>query len=102
MTSNHLPGDVDLEAYGRPLFAEMPFNGFGFGLGFSVLKDAVGRRRRCRVGGRVCLGRGGQHRFLGRPGRGADGHVSFTQLLPSSTHPIRQHLRQLVYQALVA
>jgi len=26
----------------------------------------------------------------------------FTQLLPSSTHPIRQHLRQLVYQALVA
>ena len=26
----------------------------------------------------------------------------FTQLMPSSTHPIRQHLRQLVYQALVA
>ena len=32
---------ADLEAYGRPLFAEMPFNGFGFGLGFSVLKDPV-------------------------------------------------------------
>ena len=41
MTSNHLPGDADLEAYGRPLFAEMPFNGFGFRLGFSVLKDPV-------------------------------------------------------------
>ena len=26
----------------------------------------------------------------------------FTQLMPSSTHPIRQHFRQLVYQALVA
>jgi hypothetical protein len=25
----------------------------------------------------------------------------FTQLLPSSTHPLRQYLRQLVYQALV-
>ena len=24
MASNHLPGHVDLEAYGRPLFAEMP------------------------------------------------------------------------------
>jgi CubicO group peptidase (beta-lactamase class C family) len=41
MTGNHLPGDADLEAYGRPLFAEMPFTGFGFGLGFSVLKDPV-------------------------------------------------------------
>jgi CubicO group peptidase (beta-lactamase class C family) len=26
----------------------------------------------------------------------------FTQLLPSSTHPIRPQLRQLVYQALTA
>jgi len=26
----------------------------------------------------------------------------FTQLLPSGTRPIRQQLRQLVYQALVA
>jgi len=25
----------------------------------------------------------------------------FTQLLPSSTHPIRPQLRQLVYQALI-
>src|SRR6201999_725443 len=33
MTSNHLPGHTDLEAFGRPLFAEMPFHGFGFGLG---------------------------------------------------------------------
>jgi hypothetical protein len=27
--------------------------------------------------------------------------VFLTQLLPSSTHPIRSQLRQLVYQALV-
>ena len=41
MTRNHLPGDVDLEAIGRPLFAETTFDGVGFGLGFSVLGDPV-------------------------------------------------------------
>ena len=33
MTSNHLPGGADLETFGRPLFAETPFRGVGFGLG---------------------------------------------------------------------
>ena len=41
MTRNHLPGDVDLEAFGRPLFAETTFDGMGFGLGFSVMQDPV-------------------------------------------------------------
>ena len=84
---------------GRPLFAETPFNGVGFGLGFSVRGTPDGQAS-CRVR-RVRLGWGGEHRVLGRPGRGAV-VMFFTQLMPSSTHPIRQHLRQLVYQALVA
>ena len=41
MTRNHLPGGVDLVAFGRPLFAETPFDGVGFGLGFSVTLDPV-------------------------------------------------------------
>ncbi|MDQ1443658.1 MAG: hypothetical protein QOI20_122, partial [Acidimicrobiaceae bacterium] len=41
MTRNHLPGGVDLEAFGRPLFAETTFAGMGFGLGFSVVDDAA-------------------------------------------------------------
>ena len=41
MTRNHLPGGVDLDAFGRPLFAESPFRGVGFGLGFSVVLDPV-------------------------------------------------------------
>src|SRR5690242_5428880 len=32
MASNHLPGGQDLETFGRPLFAETPFTGVGFGL----------------------------------------------------------------------
>ena len=100
MTSNHLPGDVDLEAYGRPLFAEMPFNGFGFGLGFSVLKDAV-KAKTLSSAGEFAWGGAASTAFWVDPAEELTA-MFFTQLLPSSTHPIRQHLRQLVYQALVA
>ena len=100
MTSNHLPGDVDLEAYGRPLFAEMPFNGFGFGLGFSVLKDAV-KAKTLSSPGEFAWGGAASTAFWVDPAEELTA-MFFTQLLPSSTHPIRQHLRQLVYQALVA
>ena len=100
MTSNHLPGDVDLEAYGRPLFAEMPFNGFGFGLGFSVLRDAV-KAKTLSSPGEFAWGGAASTAFWVDPAEELTA-MFFTQLAPSSTHPIRQHLRQLVYQALVA
>jgi len=98
MARNHLPGGLDLETFGRPLFAEAPFRGVGFGLGFAVLIDPVP--------GKV-LGSAGELSWGGAAStafwidREADLTVSFfTQLLPSSAHPIRQQLRQLVYQAL--
>jgi hypothetical protein len=47
------------------------------------------------------LGRSRQHGFLVDPAEELTA-IFFTQLAPSSTHPIRQHLRQLVYQALMA
>ena len=31
MASNHLPGNADLTAFGRPLFSETTFDGVGFG-----------------------------------------------------------------------
>ncbi|MCW2689567.1 MAG: beta-lactamase [Mycobacterium sp.] len=99
MTRNHLPGDVDLEAYGRPLFAEMPFNGFGFGLGFSVLKDPV-KAKTLSSAGEFAWGGAASTAFWVDPAQELTA-MFFTQLLPSSTHPIRQHLRQLVYQSLV-
>jgi CubicO group peptidase (beta-lactamase class C family) len=37
MTRNHLPGNADLEAFGRPVFAESTVRGVGFGLGVSVV-----------------------------------------------------------------
>lgn len=99
MTSNHLPGDVDLETYGRPLFAEMPFHGFGFGLGFSVLKDPVAAKTLSSTG-EYAWGGAASTAFWVDPATGITASF-FTQLLPSSTHPIRQQLRQLVYQALL-
>ena len=68
-TRNHLPGGADLDTFGRPIFAESAFTGVGFGLGFSVVLDAAGHPP-ARERGRVRLGRAGQHRVLGRPGRG--------------------------------
>ncbi|MGW7531216.1 serine hydrolase domain-containing protein [Amycolatopsis sp. NPDC054798] len=99
MTANHLPGHVDLEAYGRPLFAEMPFDGYGFGLGFSVLIDSV-KAKTLSTPGEYAWGGAASTAFWVDPDE--DLTVAFyTQLLPSSTHPIRQQLRQLVYQAMV-
>lgn len=99
MTSNHLPGGADLEAFGRPLFAETPFRGVGFGLGFAVVIDPVPGKT---VGsaGEFSWGGAASTAFFVDPMTGLT--VSFfTQLLPSNAHPIRSQLRQLVYQALV-
>ncbi|MCR6483284.1 beta-lactamase family protein [Amycolatopsis sp. OK19-0408] len=99
MASNHLPGHVDLEAFGRPLFAEMPFDGHGFGLGFSVLEDPV-KARTLSSAGEFAWGGAASTAFWVDPDE--DLTVGFyTQLLPSSTYRLRPQLRQLVYQALV-
>jgi CubicO group peptidase (beta-lactamase class C family) len=99
MAQNHLPGGLDLEAVGRPLFAETPFNGVGFGLGFSVLLDPVAAKTLGNRG-EIAWGGAASTAFWVDP---VDEVVAIfmTQLLPSSTHPIRSELRQLVYQALI-
>ena len=97
MTRNHLPTGADLEAFGRPLFAETPFRGVGFGLGFSVLIDSAAAKVDGSAGESAWGGAASTAFFVDQ----ATGlTVSFfTQLLPSSAHPIRSQLRQLVYQA---
>jgi CubicO group peptidase (beta-lactamase class C family) len=99
MTRNHLPGGVDLETFGRPLFAETTFDGVGFGLGFSVLDDPV-KNKVLSSGGDFGWGGAASTVFWVDPAEEIT-VMFFTQLLPSSTYPIRSQLRQLVYQALV-
>jgi CubicO group peptidase (beta-lactamase class C family) len=97
MTSNHLRGDM--AAMGQPRFSESSYEGIGFGLGFSVMLDPA------------------LAQILGTPGEYAWGGAAstafwidpvedmavilLTQLMPSSTYPIRRELRVLTYQALI-
>jgi CubicO group peptidase (beta-lactamase class C family) len=99
MASNHLPGGADLEAVGRPLFAETTFPGVGFGLGFSVVENPVATHA---PGSRGEFGWGGAASTAFWVDPAEELTVLFlTQLLPSSTYPLRSQLHALVHQALV-
>jgi CubicO group peptidase (beta-lactamase class C family) len=99
MARNHLPGGADLEAFGRPLFAETSFAGVGFGLGFSVVQSPVDNKVLSSAG-EFAWGGAASTAFWVDPAEEITA-LFLTQLLPSSTHPIRSQLKQLVYQALV-
>lgn len=99
MTVNHLPGNVDLHAMGQAVFSETPLDGIGFGLGFSVVLDPVSTSVLCSRGE---FGWGGMASTTFWVDPLEEIIVVFmTQLLPSSTWPIRRQLRDAVYQALV-
>ncbi|WP_375767627.1 beta-lactamase family protein [Archangium gephyra] len=99
MTRNHLPGGADLTAFGRPLFAETRYDGVGFGLGLGVVVDPVAYRTLTTVG-EYHWGGMASTSFWVDPAEEL-AVVFMTQLLPSSTYPLRSQLRQLVYQSLV-
>jgi CubicO group peptidase (beta-lactamase class C family) len=99
MARNHLPGGADLESFGRRLFAETTFDGVGYGLGFSVLLDPVANKVLASAG-ELAWGGAASTFFWVDPAEQVTA-VFLTQLMPSSTYPIRSELRQLVYQALV-
>src|SRR5215468_10167936 len=99
MGRNHLPGGVDLETFGRPLSAEAPFRGVGFGLGFAVVIDPVPGKVVCSPG-ELSWGGAASTAFWIDPAEELT-VCFFTQLMPSTAHPIRPRLRQLVYQALL-
>ncbi len=98
MTRNHLPGGADLETFGRPLFAETPFRGIGYGLGVAVVVDATAGKTLTSEG-EYSWGGAASTVFWVDPAEQLTA-AFYTQLLPSSTYPIRSQLRQLVYQAL--
>lgn len=99
MTRNHLPGGADLEAFGRPLFAETTYDGIGFGFGFSVVEDPA-KNKVLSTRGEFGWGGAASTAFWVDPAERITASF-FTQLLPSSTYPIRPQLKQLVYQSLV-
>ena len=99
MTTNHLPGDETLNGMGQIGFAEGVMEGLGFGLGFSVNMSPAQNGGLGSVGD---FGWGGAAStvFSIDPAEELV-FILMTQLLPSSTYPIRRQLRATVYQALV-
>ena len=99
MARNHLPGGADLETFGRRLFAETTFDGIGYGLGFAVLLDPVANKV-LSTPGELAWGGAASTFFWVDPAERLTA-IFLTQLMPSSTYPLRSELRQLVYQALI-
>jgi CubicO group peptidase (beta-lactamase class C family) len=99
MTRNHLPGGQDLAQLSTGGFAETTFDGIGFGLGFAVVLDPIPSRVPSSPG-EYYWGGAASTAFWVDPVEEITA-MFFTQLMPSSTHPLRPQLRQLVYAALV-
>ena len=83
---------------GQSLFAEVAMAGMGFGLGFSVMVDPMANAT-VSSAGEYAWGGAASTAFFVDPVEELTG-MFLTQLLPSSTYPIRRHLRAAVYQAL--
>jgi CubicO group peptidase (beta-lactamase class C family) len=99
MASNHLPGGQDLTQLSRSLFSESTNAGVGFGLGFAVVFDPPQTLIPCSLG-EFYWGGAASTAFWVDPVEEITA-VFMTQLLPSSTYPIRRELRTLVYSALM-
>ena len=97
MVMNHLPNNSDISTFGRPLGEEIFYDGLGFGLGFSVVVDQAKTRVAC-PNGTFSWGGMASTAFWVDPVNEISA-MFFTQLIPSSTYPLRQYLRSLVYAA---
>jgi CubicO group peptidase (beta-lactamase class C family) len=98
MTSNHLPGGLDLPGLSRSLFSEATYNGIGFGLGFSVTMNPALT---------LIPGSAGEYSWGGAATTSfwidpAEELITIfmTQVLPSSAYPLRRELRTMVYSAI--
>ena len=97
MTANHLPGGKDLPQLSRSAFSEAAYDGVGFGLGFATT-TAVHKTMVAGNNGDYFWGGAASTFFWIDPAE--DMTVLFlTQLIPSSTYPVRRQLRTMVYAA---
>jgi len=98
MTSNHLPGGVDLPTMSRSLFSEAAYHGIGFGLGFSVTMDPA-KTLIAGSPGEYAWGGAATTSFWIDPAEELIA-IFMTQVLPSSAYPIRRELRSMIYAAI--
>jgi len=99
MTQNHLPGDVDLTEMAQGSFSETPYEGVGFGLGFSI-NLGPGRTGAAGSAGEFAWGGAASTAFWIDPAEDLS-VVFLTQLLPSATYDFRAQLRAIIYGAII-
>jgi CubicO group peptidase (beta-lactamase class C family) len=100
MTANHLPGGKDLTELSQSLFSEAENAGVGFGLGFATTMTPASTMVPGSVGD-FYWGGMFSTAFLIDPVE----HITMvfmTQLMPSSTYPIRREIKTMMYAALAA
>jgi|TARA_B110000305_G_scaffold220951_1_gene263222 CubicO group peptidase (beta-lactamase class C family) len=100
MRLNQLPNGADLAAMGQAVWSETNYEGIGFGIGWAVVIDPVKANIVASVGEHHWGGAAST--FFWLDPKEELFVVFLTQLLPSSTYPLRRELRAQVYQALLA
>ncbi len=100
MTANHLPGGGDLTQHSKALFSEAENAGTGFGLGFASIIDPAATMMPCSKGEFFW---GGMYStaFFVDPVEDII-MIFMTQLMPSSTYPIRREIKTMLYAAMAA
>jgi CubicO group peptidase (beta-lactamase class C family) len=98
MTSNHLPGGLDLPGMSRSLFSEASYNGIGFGLGFAVTMEPA-KTLIPGTPGEYSWGGAATTSFWIDPVEEMIA-IFMTQVMPSSAYPLRRELRTMVYAAI--
>jgi CubicO group peptidase (beta-lactamase class C family) len=100
MTANHLPGGQDLTQMSKSLFSEAEMAGIGFGLGFATTIDSAATMIPCSTGDFYW---GGMYStaFFVDPVEDII-MIFMTQLMPSSTYPVRREIKTMIYSALAA
>lgn len=98
MTRNHLPGGADLTKLSRSMFSEAIYAGQGFGLGFAVNMDPAKAMAPGSAGEYYWGGIFSTYFFIDPVERISA--VFMTQLMPSSSYPVRRQLKTMIYSAL--
>ncbi len=98
MTANHLPGGSSIAAQSKSLFSEAAYDGVGFGLGFATTLNAS-QTLMPGSNGDYFWGGAASTFFWVDPEEDLIG-IFMTQLIPSSTWPVRREMRTMVYAAL--
>lgn len=100
MTANHIPGGKDLTQMSKSLFSEADMAGIGFGLGFATTIDSAATLTPCSNGDFYW---GGMYStaFFVDPVEDII-MIFMTQLLPSTTYPVRREIKTMIYSALAA